>query len=165
MRKIAMIAAVLVLVLAAASARDKIVSADQLPKPAKDFIATNFSGKTVQYVEHEFNEYEVYLSDRAETRTKDNGKWEGRSGASVSASAAAEITFKGNGEWEKIKSYGGIPAGVLPEAVASYVRNNFADAKIVEAERDWDGIELKLSNRMEVFFDKNGKYLGQKYDD
>ena len=30
---------------------------------------------------------------------------------------------------------------------------------------DWNGIELKLSNRMEVHFDKNGKFLGQKYDD
>lgn len=141
MKKIAMIAMVLVLALAAVSARDRIVSADQLPKAAQDFIAANFAGKTVQYVEKDFNEYEVQLSDRS------------------------EITFGGNGEWESIKSYEGIPAGVLPEAVTSYVQKNFADAKIVEAEKDWNSIELKLSNRMEVFFDKNGKYMGQKYDD
>lgn len=141
MKKIAMIAVVLVVALAAVSARDKIVSADALPKAAKDFIAANFAGKTVQYVEHEFNEYEVQLSDRS------------------------EIKFDGNGNWESIKCYEGVPAGALPASVTSYVGSNFADAKIVEAEKDWNSIELKLSNRMEVFFDKNGKYMGQKYDD
>lgn len=141
MKKIAMIAMVLVVALAAVSARDKIVSADQLPKTAQDFISANFAGKTVQYVEKDFNEFEVQLSDRT------------------------EIKFGGNGEWESIKCYEGIPAGVLPEAVTSYVKKNFADAKIVEAEKDWNSIELKLSNRMEVFFDKDGKYMGQKYDD
>ena len=45
------------------------------------------------------------------------------------------------------------------------MKKNFADAKIVEAEKDWNSIELKLSNRMEVFFDKDGTYRGQKYDD
>ena len=141
MKKIAMIAMVLVVALAAVSARDKIVSADQLPKTAQDFISANFAGKTVQYVEKDFNEFEVQLSDRS------------------------EIKFGGNGEWESIKCYEGLPAGVLPEAVTSYVKKNFADAKIVEAEKDWNSIELKLSNRMEVFFDKDGKYMGQKYDD
>ena len=141
MKKIAMIAMVLVVALAAVSARDKIVSADQLPKAAQDFISANFAGKTVQYVEKDFNEFEVQLSDRS------------------------EIKFGGNGEWESIKCYEGIPAGVLPEAITSYVKKNFADAKIVEAEKDWNSIELKLSNRMEVFFDKDGKYMGQKYDD
>ena len=141
MKKIAMIAMVLVVALAAVSARDKIVSADQLPKTAQDFISANFAGKTVQYVEKDFNEFEVQLSDRS------------------------EIKFGGNGEWESIKCYEGIPAGVLPEAVTSYVQKNFADAKIVEAEKDWNSIELKLSNKMEVFFDKDGKYMGQKYDD
>lgn len=141
MKKIAMIAMVLVVALAAVSARDKIVSADQLPKTAQDFISANFAGKTVQYVEKDFNEFEVQLSDRS------------------------EIKFGGNGDWESIKCYEGIPAGVLPEAVTSYVKKNFADAKIVEAEKDWNSIELKLSNRMEVFFDKDGKYMGQKYDD
>ena len=95
----------------------------------------------MQYVEHEFNEYEVQLSDRS------------------------EIKFGGNGDWESIKCYEGIPAAALPASVSSYVSSNFAGAKIVEAEKDWNSIELKLSNRMEVFFDKNGKYLGQKYDD
>ena len=140
MKKIGMIAIALVLLVAGVSARDKIVSADDLPKGAKDFISANFAGKTVQYVEQDFNEYEVQLND------------------------GTEIKFNG-GDWESVKSYNGIPAGVLPAAITSYVSSNFADAKIVQAEKDWNSVEVKLSNRMEVYFDKNGKYLGQKYDD
>lgn len=140
MKKIGLVVLVLALVAGTVAADGRIISPEQLPQKVKDFIATNFAGKTVQYVEQEFNEFEVQLSDRT------------------------EITFNGD-NWESIKSYEGIPSGVLPEAVTSYVKSNFADAKIVEAEKDWNSIELKLSNWMEVFFDKNGKYMGQKFDD
>lgn len=141
MKKLGLILVALVLAVATITADDRIISAEKLPQKAKDFIAANFAGKTVQYVEKDFNEYEVQLSDRA------------------------EITFKGNGEWENVKSYEGLPASILPAAVGTYLTSNFADAKIVEVEKDWNRIEVKLSTRMEVYFDKDGKFLGQKFDD
>ena len=141
MKKLGLILVALVLAVATVTADDKIVSAEKLPQKAKDFIAANFAGKTVQYVEKDFNEYEVQLSDRA------------------------EITFKGNGEWENVKSYEGLPASILPATVGTYLTSNFADAKIVEVEKDWNRIEVKLSSRLEVYFDKDGKFLGQKFDD
>lgn len=141
MKKLGLILVALVLAVATVTADDEIVSAEKLPQKAKDFIAANFAGKTVQYVEKDFNEYEVQLSDRA------------------------EITFKGNGEWENVKSYEGLPASILPATVGTYLTSNFADAKIVEVEKDWNRIEVKLSTRMEVYFDKDGKFLGQKFDD
>ncbi len=141
MKKLGLILVALVLAVATITADDRIISAEKLPQKAKDFIAANFAGKTVQYVEKDFNEYEVQLSDRA------------------------EITFKGNGEWENVKSYEGLPASILPAAVGTYLTSNFADAKIVEVEKDWNRIEVKLSTRMEVYFDKDGTFLGQKFDD
>lgn len=141
MKKIGLILVALVLALATVSADDKIVSAESLPQKAKDFIAANFAGKTVQYVEKEFNEYEVQLNDRT------------------------EIKFKGNGEWENIKSYEGVPVAALPASLTSHVTGNFADAKIIEVEKELNRIEIKLSTGMEVFFDKDGKFLGQKFDD
>ena len=158
MKKIAMIAVVLVVALATVSARDKIVSADALPKAAKDFIATNFAELTVQYVEKDCNEYEVQLVASVGGNGMDS-----MSGATVAT--GAEITFKGNGDWESVKSYGGIPTGILPAAATSYISSTFANAKLVEVEKTWKGFEVKLSNRMEVYFDKNGTCLGQKYDD
>jgi hypothetical protein len=141
MKKIGMILVTLVLALTAACADDRIVSPESLPQKAKEFIAVHFSGKTVQYVEKEFNEYEVQLSNRT------------------------EIKFKGNGEWETIKSYEGVPVAALPASLTSHVSANFADAKIIEVEKDLNRIEVKLSTGLEVFFDKDGKFLGQKFDD
>lgn len=141
MKKVFIIVAMVTFLVANLTADDKVVSADKLPQQAKDFVAKNFSGKTIQYVEQDFDEFEVQLSD------------------------GSEIKFKRNGEWESIKSYNGIPANLLPAGVGTYLSGNFADEKIFEAEKDWNGFEVKLSNRMEVFFDKNGKHLGQKYDD
>lgn len=141
MKKIGLILVTLVLALTAACADDRIVSPESLPQKAKELIAAHFPGKTVQYVEKEFNEYEVQLNDRT------------------------EITFKGNGEWESIKSYEGVPVAALPASLTSHISGNFADSKIVEVERDLNRIEIKLSTGMEVFFDKDGKYLGQKFDD
>ena len=54
MKKIGLILVALVLALATVSADDKIVSAESLPQKAKDFIAANFAGKTVQYAEKDF---------------------------------------------------------------------------------------------------------------
>ena len=141
MKKLGLILVALVLAVATITADDRIISAEKLPQKAKDFIAANFAGKTVQYVEKDFNDYEVQLSDRA------------------------EITFKGNGEWENVKSYEGLPASILPATVGTYLTSNFADAKIVEVEKDWNRIEVKLSTRIEVYFDKDGTFLGQKFDD
>ena len=75
MKKIGLILVTLVLALATVSADDRIVSAESLPQKAKDFIAANFAGKTVQYVEKEFNEYEVQLNDRTQIKFKGNGEW------------------------------------------------------------------------------------------
>ena len=48
MKKIGLVLVALVLALATVSADDRIVSPDQLPQKAKDFIASKFAGKTVQ---------------------------------------------------------------------------------------------------------------------
>lgn len=141
MKKIGIIVAMIALFAASVSADDRVVSPEKLPQKAKDFITTNFAGQTIQYVEQDFDDYEVQLRD------------------------GSEIKFKRNGEWEEVKSYNGIPATVLPATAGTYLSSNFADAKIMEVEKDWNGFEVKLSNRMEVFFDKSGKHLGQKHDD
>ncbi|MCI6952740.1 MAG: PepSY-like domain-containing protein [Spirochaetia bacterium] len=140
MKKITMITAIFLLVLSATFA-DKVISADQLSAGAKDFISKTFPGKTVQYVEADFSSYEVVLND------------------------GTEIDMKISGEWETIKSYTGVPASVIPAAITTYVTTNYPDTLIIEVESNWNNFELKLTNRWELFFDKDGKFLGQKFDD
>lgn len=140
MKKITMITAIFLLVLSATFA-DKVISADQLSAGAKDFINKTFPGKTVQYVESDFGSYEIVLND------------------------GTEIDMKTSGEWETIKSYTGVPASVIPAAITTYVTTNYPDTLIIEVESNWNNFELKLANQWELFFDKDGKFLGQKFDD
>ncbi|AEE16055.1 PepSY-like domain-containing protein [Treponema brennaborense] len=140
MKKLHMIAVLVVFGTACVFA-DKIISADALPKNAQTLIGTAFPGKTVQYAQADFNEYEAVLND------------------------GTEIQFTGNGDWEEIKSYGGIPAALLPKAAADYIGTQYPNVLIVKAEKDWQALEVTLANRMELYFDKNGKLLGQKLDD
>ena len=76
-----------------------------------------------------------------------------------------EIDMTISGEWETIKSYTGVPASVIPAAITTYVTTNYPGTLIIEVESNWNNFELKLTNRWELFFDKDGKFLGQKFDD
>ena len=140
MKKLMIVLVVLMVTVSAAFA-DRVVSADSLPQTAKDLIAQYFPGKSVMYAEADFNEYEVNLND------------------------GTEIQFSGKGEWEEIKCYTGVPEALLNAAAVSYAKQQYPDAVIIQAEKDWRSIELKLSNRMELYFDTNGNFLGMKYDD
>lgn len=140
MKKITMITAIFLLVLSATFA-DKVISADQLSAGAKDFISKTFPGKTVQYVEADFGSYEVVLND------------------------GTEIDMKTSGEWETVKSYTGVPTTLLPAAITNYVSTTYPNVIILEVENNWNNYELKLANQWELYFDKDGKFLGQKFDD
>ena len=140
MKKITMITAIFLLVLSATFA-DKVISADQLSVGAKDFISKTFPGKTVQYVESDFGSYEVVLND------------------------GTEVELKTSGDWESVKSYTGVPTTLLPAAITNYVSSTYPGVTILEVENNWNNYELKLANQWELFFDKDGKFRGQKFDD
>ena len=141
MKKKGLLILAAVLVFAPAAFADQAVSPDKLPQRAKDLIAQYFPGKTVQFAEADFSEYEVVLND------------------------GSELNFSGSGDWKEIKSFTGVPAGLLPAGVTEYVNQNFPDVLILTVEKDWASIEVQLANRMELYFDNNGKFLGQKFDD
>ncbi len=140
MKKAVMIA-IMAAVAAAALFADRIVPVDSIPQAAKALIAEHFPGRTAQFAEADFNEYEVQLND------------------------GTEIQFSGSGDWQEIKSYTGVPAGVLPQAIADYTAQAYPNVPIIKAEKEWRGYELKLANRMEMYFDSAGRFLGQKFDD
>ncbi|WP_392389816.1 PepSY-like domain-containing protein [Campylobacter subantarcticus] len=53
----------------------------------------------------------------------------------------------------------------LSKPIMDKIQSSFPGAFIVDV--DWEdfGYEIKLSNNMEMFFDRNGNFLGQKWDD
>ena len=140
MKKALMIALMAALAAAAVFA-DRIVPVDSIPQAARALIAEHFPGRNAQFVKADFNEWEVQLND------------------------GTEIELTGSGEWKEIKAYAGVPVGVFPKPIADYVSQAYPNVPILKAERERRGYELKLANRMEMYFDSSGRFLGQKWDD
>ncbi|EAK0959156.1 hypothetical protein A0Z08_07905 [Campylobacter lari] len=53
----------------------------------------------------------------------------------------------------------------LSKPIIDKIQSSFPGAFIVDVDWEEFGYEIKLSNNMEMFFDRNGNFLGQKRDD
>ena len=115
------------------------------PTPAiTEFVKTYFPKASVLIVKPEHDEYEVRLSD------------------------GTELEFTRNFEWKKIdcehsNTYTAVPAELVPEQIATYVKTNFADQSITKIEKKRRGWEIELSSELEIKFNKN--FVVTKIDD
>ena len=144
MRRIIFILILLLSVLTAAARSNYSHNASDLPMAAQTVLKNNFKASVSHIkIEKDFgkvSEYDVILTD------------------------GSEITFDRNGNWKEIevKSSSSIPSGLIPEAIAVYVKANQKKVKITGIEKNRSGYEVELSNGVEMKFDSNGKFL--RYD-
>ena len=117
---------------------EMIIPATNLPKKAQTFIANHLKGENVMYAEMAYDSYDVIMS---------NG---------------TRIEFLESGEWQQVKCYNGINPAILPAPVAGAVAKKFPNVKIIKIHKQWDGYEIKLSNRIEAYFDTKGNLRGQR---
>lgn len=122
-------------VLTARADNDKIIAKGMLPAEAQTFISTHFGDLKISYAkeERDFLErsYEVVFAD------------------------GSKVEFTRKGDWKDVDCrYNEVPAAIVPEAIRDYVSANYPDAKILRIERDANDYEVKLSNRLELTFDK-----------
>lgn len=117
------------------SADDRPMSFDKLPSQAKAYIQTNFPGENTSFVTKDddivFPEYTVMLN---------NG---------------IKLEFHNNGSLSNISSRDGIPAELIPVSIRDYVQSHYPGAGYVEFDIDRRSYEVKLTNRMELKFNKN----------
>ena len=128
-----------VLVMLTACDKESVITADGLPKEAQAYITQHFPGHEVVQVVKERDDlkttYEVYLSEGFNLDFDKKGKILGVEGSSK------------------------LPDSVVPEKILTYVNTNYPDHFIRDWELDDRGQEVKLSNGMELKFDKNGNFL------
>ena len=123
-------------IFAAVADNDKLINKSQLPKPAQEFIDAHFAGIGITYAKEEwhilFSSYEVKLAD------------------------GTKIEFTNKGNWDEVDCrFGEVPAAIIPQPIKEYIKNNFAGEKVLYIEKDRNDYEVKLSNRLELKFDKN----------
>jgi hypothetical protein len=138
MKKLWMVLAISVLLLSACK-KEKVIDDDDLPRDARDFISTHFSGITISQSVREWDDtrwkYEVYLN---------NG---------------TKLEFNHKGEIEEISGNSALPDSALPPLLVSYVRTNYPAEYIRKWELESTKQEITLSNNVKLVFDKQGNFL------
>ena len=123
---------------------DKPVDENELPAKAIEFIKANFPDSKIALAKYDWElfggSYDVILVD------------------------GTKIEFDKCGEWRETDcKFGEVPVSVIPEEIATYVKDKYATEKIVKIERQKNGYEIKLSNKVELKFNKSFKLIG--FDD
>lgn len=120
---------------------DKMITREELPEKAQMFLTKHFDGVEVLYAKAErdvgiVTSYDVMLEGNV------------------------KVEFNRSGEWTNVDcEHSQVPNSVLPQGVLDYVSTKFAKAYVVEIERGLMGYDVKLSNDLDLDFDKNGKFL------
>lgn len=137
MKKLFLIAFALVFAFSTVKAdeRDRIITKEQLPAAAQQMITKYFGGLKISLVKEDrelaSRNYEVLFSD------------------------GTKLEFTRNGEWKEIDCRkNSVPAELIPQQVVAFVAERYPDAKIVQIDRDRHDYEVKLSNGLELTFDK-----------
>ena len=86
--------------------------------------------------EHGGLEYDVYLND------------------------GTQVDFDANNQWEKVESMKGVPAALVPKAIATYVKGNYQNLAITKINKEYGGYEIELANGMDLKFDGSGRFMG-----
>ena len=114
---------------------DRVITKDKLPVVAQQFINENFANMKISYVkeERDFLEknYEVVFTD------------------------GTKIEFMRNGDWKEVDCrYSQVPEPIIPGQIIKYVNEHYAGERILQIDRDRNDYEVRLSNRLELTFDK-----------
>ena len=127
----------LMFMLVLALADGKVIPLDKMPAEARNFVKEHFQNKKILQVTAEWNEYEVLFAD------------------------LARVEFDRSGNWKEIKYPKGeaIPEAVIPSRILSYVKEAFSGLHVNQIERSRWGYEVKISNGLELEFDKNCNFV------
>ena len=114
---------------------EKIIDKSQLPKAAQQFIDSHFTSADLLYAKEDsyilFSSYEVMLS------------------------GGVKLEFSNKGNWEEVNCReSAVPAAIIPQPIKDYIVKNYAGENIIVIEKNLYGYEVKLSNRLELKFDR-----------
>lgn len=120
----------------AVAGNDKPISVTQLPATAQQVLKKYFGNKKVALAKQETG-----LFEKAYDVVFNNGE---------------KIEFDRKGNWTEIDcKLSSVPKGLVPAKIAQYVKSTYPGMKILQMEKDDNQYEVKLSNRLEITFNKN----------
>jgi hypothetical protein len=133
------LAAALLLFAIAANAQKKITAAE-LPPAANEFLKQHFNGigieKAKKDAEHGEKGYEVILAD------------------------GTEIEFWKDGKYREVDGNDKpIPTAFIDPKIVDYCKKNYPDAQITHIDYGHNDVDVDLTGKIDLEFDKDGKFL------
>lgn len=115
---------------------DKPVSYDKLPAEAKSFIDNNFANEEISHI----------ILDRDVISVDYN----------VTFTSGTKLEFNSRGEWKEVDTRNStVPAAIIPQGIAEYVKKNYPNREITEIKRNHTYTEVTLNGGLELTFNKN----------
>ena len=71
----------------------------------------------------------------------------------------AEIDFDSDGVWHEWKDAKGLPKGVLPENIKTYLSKNYASTFATAIDKEDKKIKIDLASDIDLEFDANGNFV------
>ncbi len=126
--------------LTACAERDKIVTFAELPAVAQTFVETHFGKQNVSVVMKDTEifdtSYDVIMKD------------------------GSKVEFNKKGEWTSVKCLNkAVPNVIVPQSISEFVSQNYPGVLITGIEKDKREYEIRLSNRLELTFNKQGALI------
>lgn len=127
--------------MSAQAQEEKVLTFDQLPQTAQQFIKQHYNVKSVSHVimEDEFfssKEYKVALAD------------------------GTELEFDSKGQWTEVDpEKGTVPEAIIPGNIRSYISKSFPNNKVEQISRSSRKYEVELTSGLDLEFDRKGKFL------
>ena len=119
---------------------DRIITFDQLPQNAKEFLAKHFPDKAPILTKEDWDDFEVIYT---------NGE---------------KVEFLKNGEWKKVDCRTtAVPDVLVPEQIKTQVQAHYPGSIIVKIKKERYGWEAKLNNGLEIDF--NPEFVITDIDD
>lgn len=114
---------------------DKPITQSELPAKAQQVLKSQFGSKKVALT------------------TVENAIINKSYGVILTTGEKLEFDRKGN--WTEVDcKTSAVPSYFIPSQIASYVKTNYPDAKVVKIEKDDGDYDVKLSNKVELTFNK-----------
>lgn len=131
----------LTIALSAQADNDKPIAFDQLPKRAQQLIQESFPNDRVSYAKMERDlldvTYEVILV------------------------SGTKLEFVRNGDWKEISTRSAtIDPKLIPAPIIDYIKQHHPDCKVVKIERDRHDYEVKLTDGVQLKFNRSFRFIG-----
>ncbi|MDR2121752.1 MAG: PepSY-like domain-containing protein [Flavobacteriaceae bacterium] len=121
-------------------AQDIIITKNELPKTAQNFIDKYFGSYTIGHI---IKDNDVFSVDYE-----------------VNFTNGMEIKFDSNGNWEEVDGeHQAIQTGFISEKIIDYVNKHFPNTQITKIEKKTFRQEVKISNGLELIFNSSGNFI------